>query len=171
MSVANLDRLLVKLDRIADADVRILMRKAISVVQEAAKSGVRVKTGELRGSIYTDVKGTERAAVGECYTNKEYASYVEFGTGPNGAKNHAGISPNVAVSYRQTGWIIPASAMSEAEAKEYGFGVAKGKDGEVIGYYTKGQPARPFMYPAVANHTDEIQDVFKKYVESKVGEL
>ena len=74
--------------------------------------------------------------------------YVEFGTGPTGQAHHNGISPDVDPVYSQSGWMIPADAMSPDDAEQYGFGIAKGKDGEVIGYYTKGQVAQPFMYPA-----------------------
>lgn len=171
MSVEGLERLIVKLGKLENVDARIPTGKAISLVQEAAKSGVRVKTGELRGSIYTDVRNTADSVQGICYTNKKYASYVEFGTGPNGQANHQGISPNVPVAYRQTGWMMPASAMSVEEAKGYGFGIAKNKDGKVIGYYTKGQPARPFMYPAIANNVDNIIDIYQKYIKEKTGEV
>jgi len=170
LSVEGLKAVTAALDKLTNVDVREPTARAISVVQEAAKGNVRVKTGELRGSIYTDVHGTEDHATGICYTNKAYAAYVEFGTGPNGEKEHAGISPNVAVAYRQTGWMIPASAMSEAEALEYGFGIAK--DGDlVIGYYTKGQPARPYLYPAAVDHVDEISNEYEQYVRKKVSEL
>ena len=171
MSVEGLKVVITAFDELIDTiDIREPTYKAISVVQEAAKGNVCVKTGELRGSIYTDVQGSEQHATGTCYTNKAYAIYVEFGTGPNGEKEHAGISPNVAVAYRQTGWMIPASAMSEAEAREYGFGIAK--DGDlVIGYYTKGQPARPYLYPAAVDHVDEIANEYEQYVKKKVSEL
>ena len=43
--------------------------------------------------------------------------------------------------------------------------------GKVIGYYTKGQPARPFLYPAMADNVEEIIDIYKKYVKEKIGEV
>ena len=67
--------------------------------------------------------------MGCVYTNKAYAPYVEFGTGPVGEANHAGISPNVPVAYRQDGWVW--------QDEEGGF------------HSTEGQPAQPFMYPAL----------------------
>lgn len=67
--------------------------------------------------------------------------------------------------------MMPASAMSEEEARGYGFGIAKDKEGKVIGYYTKGQPARPFLYPAMADNVEEIIDIYKKYVKEKIGEV
>lgn len=171
MSIEGLERFTVKLGRLEDVDIRIPTSKAIALVQEAAKSSVRVRSSELRGSIYIDVRGNELDAHSTCFTNKSYAGYVEFGTGPNGQANHQGISPNIPVAYRQTGWMMPASAMSEEEARGYGFGIAKDKDGKVIGYYTKGQPARPFLYPAMADNVEEIIDIYKKYVKEKTGEV
>lgn len=88
-----------------------------------------VSSGELRGSIYTKVSQDANATIGSVYTNKEYAPYVEFGTGPVGASNHQGISPNVAVTYTQKGWVWPDV--------DGGF------------HATEGQPAQPFMYPAL----------------------
>ena len=67
--------------------------------------------------------------MGCVYTNKEYAAYVEFGTGPVGQANHAGISPAIPVAYRQDGWVW------------------RDEDG---GFHaTQGQQAQPFMYPAL----------------------
>lgn len=88
-----------------------------------------VSPGELRGSIYTKVEQDAKSTIGCIYTNKDYAPYVEFGTGPVGEANHDGVSPNVPLVYTQTPWVWPD--------KEGGF------------HYTEGQPAQPFMYPAL----------------------
>lgn len=85
--------------------------------------------GELRGSIHTKVEQDAEKTVGCVYTNKEYAAYVEFGTGPVGQANHAGISPAIPVAYQQDGWVW------------------RDEDG---GFHaTQGQQAQPFMYPAL----------------------
>ena len=91
---------------------------------------------ELRGSIYTQVQQEAHAVIGSVYTNKEYAAYVEFGTGPVGQANHAGISPAVPVAYVQEGWVWPDV--------DGGF------------HYTEGQPAQPFMYPALKTMEDHV---------------
>lgn len=95
-----------------------------------------VSSGELRGSIFTEVHQDADATIGSVYTNKEYAPYVEFGTGPVGQANHAGISPAVPVAYVQEGWVWPDV--------EGGF------------HYTEGQPAQPFMYPALKTMEDHV---------------
>lgn len=169
--VEGLEKFKQQMDALCNEDLYQPTARAISIVQEAAKGNVRVRTGELRGSIYTDVNRTEVGMEGICYTNKAYAMYVEFGTGPKGEANHAGISPNVAVAYRQSGWMIPASAMSEDEARSYHFPIVKDTEGNVIGYYTRGQPARPYLYPALADNEDKILKEYEKYLKNKIGDV
>ena len=107
----------------------------------------------------------------EIYTNSECAPYVEFGTGPTGQAHHNGISPDVDPVYSQSGWMIPADAMSPDDAEQYGFGIAKGKDGEIIGYYTKGQVAQPFMYPAFAGLQDSIEEEIQKALQQELKKV
>ena len=88
-----------------------------------------VSKGALKGSIYGKVEQDADATIGCVYTNAPYAPFVEFGTGPVGQSSHAGISPNVPVAYTQEPWVW----MDD----EGGF------------HTTEGQPAQPFMYPAL----------------------
>lgn len=160
-----------KLKKIEKLDLSPGVKKAIAHVQGEAKSlcsGFRMSSGELRRSIYTTTEDEGDTSRGICYTNKKYAPYVEFGTGPTGQSSHAGISPNVDVAYSQTGWMIPASAMSLEEAQFYGFGIAKGKDGNQIGYYTNGQPAHPFMYPALKNSQEDVVEIIASHIRSQL---
>ena len=80
--------------------------------------------------------------------------YVEFGTGP--WKLIIRHFSEVLPIYRSTGWVIPASAMDREVAEDYGFGVIEGKEGNIIGYKTKGQYAHPFMYPALKDNVDKV---------------
>jgi len=109
--------------------VRAVAVKLCPVYQPKGEPIPGVSSGELRGSIHTKVEQDAKSTIGSVYTNKNYAAYVEFGTGPVGQANHLGISPQVPVAYTQEGWVWPD--------KEGGF------------HYTEGQPAQPFMYPAL----------------------
>ncbi len=140
MAVNNVNSLMKKFNQLGTIDpiVQKAVKKQAEVVRAVAVrlcpmySGDEipgVSRGELKGSIYTKVEADAGKVVGSVYTNKQYAAYVEFGTGPVGEANHAGISPKVAVSYRQDGWVFPDS--------EGGF------------HYTEGHEAQPFMYPAL----------------------
>ena len=116
----------------------------------------------------TSIETEGEAVAGVCWSASEYGMYVEFGTGPVGQVNHEGISPDIAVSYSQKGWMIPGKAMDRTYAESKGLGVVEGKEGEVIGYLTNGQPARPYLYPALKNNEKEIIDMIAREVKSQL---
>jgi HK97 gp10 family phage protein len=157
-----------RLNKMANMDLRSSVNEAIGLVQQSAKDLCPSHSGELRQSIYTVTEQIEEAWRGTCYTNKKYGQYVEFGTGPNGQASHDGISPEVAVAYSQKGWMIPADAMSLGEAESYGLGISTGANGQVIGYYTNGQAAHPFMYPALKNNEKEVTKIILNSVRSQL---
>lgn len=151
MAVEGMDELGGKLDKLAGMDetVRKAMRRQIESVRAVA---VRlaptyagpwkfVPRGELRNSIHTKVDIEPGKVIGTCYTNEQYAAYVEFGTGPVGASNHSGVSPEVAVSYRTDGWVW--------QDPEGGF------------HHTEGMPAQPFMYPALKSMERRVTEGLK----------
>lgn len=174
MSVDGMKELERKLDSISDgAALKKSISKATMLVRDAAVALCPVRRygsggGALRQSIYASVDETEIGITGTVFTNSLYAPFVEFGTGPVGQENHQGVAPGLDYVYGQTGWTIPANAMAEDAAEQYGFGIARGPNGEVIGYYTKGQPAQPFMYPALKNNEDAILDDIKTDMEVNI---
>lgn len=154
-----------RFDKMSKVDLRKGVEKGISYVQSAAKLGCPSNTGELRNSIMTSIETEGEAVAGVCWSASEYGMYVEFGTGPVGQVNHEGISPDIAVSYSQKGWMIPGEAMDRTYAESKGLGVIEGKDGEVVGYLTNGQPARPYLYPALKNNEETIIDIIAEEVK------
>ena len=128
--------------------------KSIKTVQAEAKTRCPVNDGELRGSIYTAIETSSEKIVGICYTNKKYAQYVEFGTGPKGQKQHAGISPDVAYAYVQSPWWIHESMIGRKTAEKYKWFYVDTPDGRF--YQCTGQAAQPFLYPALKNNELEI---------------
>ena len=158
-----------KLQEVADSHVRGAVRSACqNVVKKEARLLCPVNHGELRQSIKTKTQKTEDGAMGEVYTNKHYAVYVEFGTGPVGEKNHNGTSPLVDVAYSQKGWYIPSDAISLEDAERYQFPKIQGKDMEF--YYTQGQPAQPFLYPALHNNQERVVKNMNNYIQRKIRE-
>ena len=138
-----------------------LKQNADAVAEQAVLAGAEkirkqavllapVKSGELRQSIKTTSQRDGKSVKGIVYTNKAYAPYVEFGTGPIGeASDHSDVSPNIAVSYKQKGWSY--------------------QDAEGVWHHTRGQPAQPYMYPA-ARDTQDIAvkaaaDTFAKAIK------
>ena len=81
--------------------------------------------------------------IGTVYTNKAYAMYVEMGTGPKGAANHAGISPVASPAYTMSPWWIHESQVDKEAAEEYHWFYLDTPDGRF--YQCTGQSAQPFM--------------------------
>lgn len=132
------------------------MGKEIRRVRNAAVLLCPVNHGELRQSIRTDVKQEKTLVRGICYTNNQHAAYVEFGTGPKGEANHDGISPNVQPAYVSGGWWFPGDDIPPADADKYHWPKSESKDGKVF-YYTQGQAAQPYMYPALKMNENIIK--------------
>lgn len=168
--VTGTEELLFNLKQIDENTDEVLLKsvkKATGFVRDDARLRVSVNTGDLRRSIFDDLQRTNEGVLGKVSTNSDHAMYVEFGTGPNGEEEHEGISPEVNPQYSQRGWIIPAKAMSKETAELYGLGIVE-KNGEMIGYRTNGQPARPFLYPALADNLDQIQRNIAKDLASAI---
>lgn len=159
MSVAGMDSLDQKLKRLGDMDLERQVAKGIQIVRSRAVYLCPADVGELRQSIYADVENQGGIVTGTCYTNKAYAIFVEFGTGPKGQENHPGVSPDIAVSYSQSPWWIHESMIDKRIAEKYHWFSIDTKDGKF--YQCSGQAAQPFMYPALHDSKDELLDMIK----------
>lgn len=174
--IINARRLMMKCaniaDSVADQYIEKMVMQGLLPVQSAAKllvpTGKYGGGGELGRSIRKRVEKTADGAKGELYTNKVYAAYVEFGTGPVGESNHEGISPEARPVYSQHGWGIPVEEIDPKVAKTYSWPTItyKGKDY----YMTMGQAARPFMYPALKNTEDEVVKKMASYLARRIKE-
>ncbi|AJG98867.1 hypothetical protein LF65_02281 [Clostridium beijerinckii] len=165
---SKLDKLNVNAKETLEKSVKRNMKET---VQAEAKLLCPDDIGDLRDSIKVKAEVRDRQITGIVYTNSDHAAYVEFGTGPNGEAHHDGISPDVNISYKQEGWIIPADAMSKEKAEEYGFKIIKDRGGNVIGYGTKGQYAQPFLYPALKNNKDKVINGIKEDINSTIKKV
>lgn len=148
-SIRGMASLMAKLDKLGGNSQRALRYGVTATAEKARKDAqgmAPVDTTALRGSIR--VKYEKNGLVGIVYTNNDHATYVEFGTGPVGAANHAGISPNVPVTYtKRPYWTYRLKKT--------------GADGKPVYIRTSGQPARPYLYPAAVMN----KDVFQREVE------
>ena len=168
MSAEGLDELEIKLDQLADVDLNKAIGNAIQTVRSTAVMNVHVDTGELRQSIYAEVEDNGDTATGVCWTNKPYATYLEFGTGPKGQENHAGISPEITPAYTQNPWWIHESQVDRRVAEKYHWFYIDTPDGRF--YQCTGQPAYPFMYPALKDSQDQILEGMKADFSAAVKE-
>lgn len=155
--------LIADLRKMSLMDMHRAAAQGIKLVQEEAKARCPENHGELRDSIYTDVKYSANHVTATCYTHKPYAPHVEFGTGPVGQTHHEGVSPDSTGAYVQHGWGIPADAVSPADAQRYKWQkhIYNGKEY----YMTYGQAAQPFMYPALKNNEKKIENIFRRAVK------
>lgn len=165
----KLEQKFAKLASVIDENsVRAVQNACKNVIQPHAKMLCPVNYGELRQSISVKVDKDGDGVIGMVYTNKPYAMYVEFGTGPVGKENHNGVCPEVNVSYSQNGWYIPGDKISSADAERYHFPKTEGE--EMDFYYTQGQPAQPFMYPALHSNRERVTRNINNYIQRKVRE-
>lgn len=160
------DRLIAKCRKLSSKQVDDIVLKAVRnaskrVIQADAKKLAPVNNGELRNSIKTRVKVENGKAVGEVFTNLHYAPYVEFGTGLKGQASHSGISPEVSVSYRSSPWYVHED---QIDIGHYHFQ----KRGEFYKMY--GQPAQPFLYPALRDNKERVTKNISNYVIRKIRE-
>lgn len=132
--VINLEKLISKLNKLSDQQMEQTLNKACILVENQAKENCPVDTGELRMSITHYVEG-DTGVVG---TNKQYAPYVEYGTGLFAREGNG----------RQTPW-------SYQDAK-----------GEW--HSTKGQKPQPFLEPALLDNEKNIIKIFDEAIKEGV---
>lgn len=132
----------------AEQAVRETTKKAQAQAKLLAPVGGSGGAGELRESIHTKFLNSGDIFEGIVYTNKEYAPYVEFGTGPIGQKNKPQLPVGLSISYRQDAWWIHESQIDEEVANCYHFFRIETPAG--VFYRCGGQAAQPFMVPGAA---------------------
>lgn len=159
------DKLIAKLNRLSSKRQNEIVGRAVlnaakNVVQADAKLRAPSNDGDLRIGIKARLlkDSTPKA---EVVSTSDHGAYVEFGTGPKGAANHAGISPEVSVSYRSTPWYVHES---QIDVGPYRFQ----KVGEFYKMY--GQVAQPYLYPALKDNTERVTNNISKYVKRKLVE-
>lgn len=173
--IQGLDSLLRKLDKLGGSSHDALKKgitRATGLVRGDAKELCPVNEGRLRNSIGASIQEKDGAIVGKVSTNIEYAPYVEFGTGPVGRASPKDLPPELAgkIQYKADGWWIHSSQIDAEIAEKYHFFRWESPDGEVF-YRTEGQPAHPFLYPALKQNTRRIKQIIKEEVEKEIERL
>lgn len=127
------------------------VKEATKLVHGQAKALAPVDKGGLAGSIHMEVKDTGKEIQGRVYTNCEYGSYVEFGTGVKGDGTYPYKIKGLNLKYTNKGW-----AYYDEDKGEW--------------IYTKGQEAQPYMYPALNMHKKTIERILSDGVKTKLKE-
>lgn len=168
--VKGLDKLMKKYSSLSSSVTGPGLEKAvgasIKMVQGEAKLLCPVNDGELRQSIKTSLELQEDKVIGTAYTNKKHGPFVEFGTGPVGETEHAGITPAVTPAYSQSPWWIHESQIDKETAEKYHFFSIETLHGRF--YQTSGQAAQPFMYPALKNNEDRATRNVSNYLTREI---
>ncbi|MDU4889776.1 MAG: HK97 gp10 family phage protein [Clostridium sp.] len=139
MSINGIDSLMKKLNALGGNVNKVLeisISKQTKLIQGEAKDLCPVDTEDLRKSIFTDVNVSSSKVTGKVFTNNEYAGYVEFGTGRVGETTPVADKYPGELAYKQDKWL--------ANIPDVGL------------RYVAGQPAQPYMYPAIKNNEDKV---------------
>ena len=154
-SVVGLDSLLKKLDKLGGNVDEVLyksMQQQGELVKGYAKDLCTTgDTGDLRQSIHRQTKRYKGKIVSKVYTNKEYAGYVEFGTGKKGETTPAVDKYPGPLSYKQDKWKVNIP--------------------DVGVRWIEGQPAQPYLYPALKNNEEKVIENIKEDVKKAIKEV
>jgi len=162
---SGVKELSIQLDRIvAKAAKAEYVKEAGKLVHGQAVHYAPGNSGYLKQHIFNDFEEGHFSATAEIYTDVSYAGYVELGTGPKGAADHDGISPEVTPAYTMKPWWIHESMVDLWMAEQYHWPVINTPEGKF--YRCSGQPAYPFMYPALKNNQREVIEIMKKGINN-----
>lgn len=172
--IKGLDKLLVKLEALGLDSNKALetgIKQAAKKVQGDAKLICPSNNGQLRNSIKASTETADNKIVGKVSTNNEYAAYVEFGTGPVGEHSPKDLPPDIAskIHYKADRWFIPADKIDEATAEKYRFKKIKVGDKEF--YISYGQPAKPYLYPALKQNEKKVKEIIAEHLKKTIEKV
>lgn len=167
-SIKGMLSLLTKLNKMGGSSQEAL-NKAVMKTTSAARATAQANasgSARVRTSIAERFEKEGDATVGIVFTNGPFAAYREFGTGPVGAANHAGISPHFNPTYSKGPWLHVTKTGKSYTTPGWVYPDENGKF-----HHTMGQPAKPFLYPAAVMHKDTLnaQAVFE--IEAAIKSL
>lgn len=159
------------LEQAARMDLTDTLTDAGHYVQEKATGNAPVNDGQLKGGIklmpIENDGDTLRAIV---QSNVNYGVFVEMGTGQRGADNHAGISPDAHPVYTMSPWWIHEGTgeneVDRATAEKYHWFFVNTPQGRF--YQCTGQPAQPYMYPALHDNEEAVMEIIRNGVRRQL---
>jgi len=108
VTIKNVDRLIQRLNKMANMELEDTVKKATTLVHGQAKALAPVDTGNLAGSIRMEVKKKDQSIEGRVFTNVQYAPYVEFGTGVKGNGSYPYEVEGLKLTYHESWGGMPA---------------------------------------------------------------
>lgn len=137
--------------------------------QSRLASSIKFTSSDLLTSVKQKTEITSNGQViGRVWSAKETATFREFGTGPVGYASPKDLAPNFTkiITYRTLPWLIPADEVGFDLTDVYGIPQTK-IDGKTF-FRTRGQPARPWLYPAFREVTVRTEEVFQRHIQAGV---
>lgn len=177
VEIKNTDRLFAKLDQLPSVLGKATETATTEIVEqirgyaEQNLQSIKHSSGELVGSVQEEVKRQGMVVTGRVWTDKDQGTYREFGTGlvgQNSPKDFPEQPPSL--SYTQEPWFIPVQDVGVDLNALYGIPLVTMKDGSQF-YMTKGQPARPWLYPAFRDGVELYEEVYQEHVQKALKEL
>lgn len=175
VEVRGLGRLKSKLGKVSVAVEEGTKSAIYEIIQEVSgrassnlQSSIKHGTGELAGSVKDEVVTKSSGEItGRVWSDKKQAMFRELGTGPNGEKSTKDLPPGITPVYTQKAWFFPVSASVEDLTALYG--IPKIEIQGVEFYRTSGQPARPWLYPALKYVEENMaKDIVKRNVQEAI---
>lgn len=140
--------------------------RGISKIQSSVKHGSGETAGSVKHEVVVDGSGN---IVGRVWSDKAAAIFREFGTGPVGQESAKDLPPGVNPSYTQERWFIPVEQVAVDLEAVYGIPriTINGNDF----FMTRGQPARPWLYPSLKEIIDDIPNFYIDRVKEGLKKL
>lgn len=128
------------------------------------QSGIKHNDGGLAESFKVSDPEGEGNVTASVFSDNPASWYREFGTGPNGEKSVKDLPENVNPVYKQEPWFFPVSSVNKDLNTRYGIPIVNIKG--TLFYYSHGQPARPYMYPAYKDAVENLDDIVTRNVNN-----
>lgn len=139
---------------------------AASNLQSSVKHGSGELAASIKNEVVVDGKGN---LLGRVWSDKDTAMYRELGTGPVGDKSPKDLPPGINPTYTQKRWFIPVDKVAIDLEAVYGIPRVKIKEQEF--FMTSGQPARPWLYPALKEVKETATSVYEDHIRKGLSQL
>lgn len=137
-------------------------------VQEL-QSSIKYPTSEMARSVQIESATIFQDVIkASIYTLKQSYIFREFGTGPVGEASPKDLPPGITPVYTQDKWFFPTSSVDRDLNALYGMLIVSIK--EVEFYMTRGQPARPWLYPALKEAAEDAEEIYIENINRKLKE-
>lgn len=177
VEIKGMDRLARKVGKLSAATREGTKKAIYEIAQDVrgeaesnVQSSVKYASGELSGSIKDEiVKDSSDMITARVFSDKRQAIFRELGTGPNGEKSKKELPTGITPVYTQQAWFFPVESALQDLTVLYGIPKIRIK-GKMF-YRTSGQPARPFLYPALLSVESRAEEIYKRNIANELRKV